>query len=273
MSNFLERYTSYFVHYPSIEKDHKRINDAFEGGYYTSLSRYHEAVIRTDRYASILRDRFEYLMFHVSRIFPDEASLVAFLNKQFESHMIVFKTTNKDVSSSDYDVMCGIEEMRCNPVTKEIQILTNNNFRVKFFNKDSELLETFYELILHELVHRGKSILSNYEALQKEFKKFINSRKSIKQLNMPDKEKLYLDARLYLSRKDEIMAYANQIVQEMRFNGFSDKYIIDHAKRFDISEDEAFPLKNYYVYFRKDDSPPEEKFCRAITSFKLNKSS
>ena len=118
----------------------------------------------------------------------------------------------------------------CSPSIKDLFI--DKNIEIKF-------LQTFKELIGHELIHRSQ---------------FINRHLNKSESNIikgPPQE-----FKKYVSQKTEIMSYAWQIIEELRFKGFADKEILNYiqSKRSNENLNPDNSMLDYYIYNFRDTS-------------------
>lgn len=249
---YLKLYKPRFVHRDPTKDHIKRIIDATRNYRTISIPGLCEAVIRTDKYARLLKDEFikSYKLVDKNLTITQ---LLKKLNIVFETYSVKFLFNAEDPKNKEE--FCGISDMGING--KIILIYCNNNFDINFYKQDAELFQTFYELILHELAHRGQILLRSYEVSFELYNKDIkNINKIFLDKSLTEKEKKRLLMRRYLSKPEEIMAYANQILEELRFQGLSNKQIIENLKSLKIKPDLSAGMKMYNDYFsisNKDD--------------------
>lgn len=246
---YLKAYKPYFVYKDPIKQHLKRIEEATKQYCTISIPHLFEAVIRTEKYAKLLQQEFIRIsnLFNYSN-FDTTTSLMRFLDKQFDKYLIRFRFDS--TSPEQEEQKCGITEMIISGEDKYINIKCNNNFRKNFLNQNEKLFNTFYELICHELVHRGQLLLKRYKDSVIMMNKRLRDDLKIKSNDdLSEEEKTLLLYKRYLSDVNEIMAYANQIVEELRFKGLSDKNIIQLIKGFKIPSEYSSGAKMYNDYF------------------------
>lgn len=252
---YLKLYKPYFVERDPTKKHIQKIMEAYENGIMTiSIPGLCESVIRTERYARLLENEFikSYkLVEHNLTIIQ----LLKKLNMIFENYLIRFSFNAED--PEEKEEFCGISNMGTDGKTKTIIVFCNNNFDISFYKQDKELFQTFFELISHELVHRGQFLLRTYEISFEIYNKNLKKLNNINsEPNLTAKERKRLLMREYLSKPEEIMAYANQILEELRFRGFNNKQIIEKLKSLKIDSNLSAGIKMYNDYFsiaNKDD--------------------
>jgi len=263
----LELYKRFFsddeIEYGNYDTNYQRIIDADAGGYYTSLIRCKESAIRTERYAKILKDEFIKCIDRLkNKQYYVTSDLTKDLSDHFNKFIIRFIFTGGDTPKLEDEeerksVEDGISEMRTLAVSKEIQVLVNKNFMSKFKSGDKELINTFYLLMCHELVHRGQCIFRRYFSLSSEAEFIKRDQKKLENPNLsPAKAKVLRD-KLYRRRKAEIMSYANQALEELRFKGYSDKVILDKFRTGDVDEIESPTFLKYITTFKTDSEDKE----------------
>lgn len=253
---YLKVYKPYFVRNDPIKKHLEMIYEATRNMCYISIPRMFEVSIRTERYGRLLQKEFIRIsnLFKYSD-FDTTISLMRFLDLQFEKYLIKFKFDS--IVPDQEEQKCGITKMEISGKDKVIYIKCNTAFRKNFLSQNKELFNTFYDLICHELVHRGQLLLRRYKDSIIQMNKRSREELKIKTNDgLSEEEKTVLLYKRYLSDINEIMAYANQIVEELRFKGLSDKEIIQLIKGFKIPGDYSSGAKMYNDYFsvtNKDD--------------------
>jgi len=184
------------------------------------------------------------------------------LNKIFEKYLIYFLFTGinpNDISdpSARKSVESGIMGMSIFAITQKIEVECNTNFKERFKNRDEKLFQDFYDLMCHELTHRGQFILRNHSNLSlqidKERNRLLKDVTSITNLNISMEKKKELFNKLYMSNKYEIMSFANQIIEELRFNGMDDDSILTNLRTFSFREDDSMAMYDYLSLFDKRD--------------------
>jgi len=232
----MKRYTSYFVKNDPYSKQLNIIRRESKKGFevcFKHLATLEEAVIRTEKYAYQLKGWFEYFLFEAKNInFIITQDLTKALTEHFEPYGIEFHFTGNNPESDG----SGIYRMQSGNKTYVIQVKCDQNFKQNAKSQSPLLIQTFYELLTHELTHRGQFLLRNIHKMEKE--KYISSTEDFKK---------------YLSQKAELMAYANQAIEELRFEGLSDKEILIKVKSFDFKETKSAAILNYMKYFNKND--------------------
>ena len=131
----------------------------------------------------------------------------------------------------------GINSMRSGNTTYEIQVMCDQYFKYNVSVNSTYLIDTFRDLIKHELTHRGQFLL-----------------KKVNKLNMEKERRTEESFKSYLSNKQEIMAYANQAIEELRFEGFTDNEIIIMLKSYNFGSSGSTAIKHYVTTFKKDNS-------------------
>ena len=134
----------------------------------------------------------------------------------------------------------GFHEQRNNIIyficSSRISLINEND---KYFY---DFLDGFKLLIGHELVHRMQFIQRSHKII----------------LNNSNQE----DIKEQLSGNQEIMAYAWQAVEELRYRFGNDKEILEHIKKYDLMFfRHSTILSAYYSLFEKDD-PILKKFYK-----------
>jgi hypothetical protein len=253
---YLKLYKPYFVHNDPIKEHLKRIEEATKQVSTISTPHLFEAVIRTEKYAKLLQIEFIRIsnLFKYSNI-DSTVPLLRKLDSMFDSYLVKFKFVS--IEPEEKEQICGIIDMGTNGENKYITVFCNKNFRSKFLNQDEELFQTFYDLITHELVHRGQFLLRSYKASLDMMNRKIKVDNKITNNNfLSDMDKDRLKVKNYLSMIEEIMAYANQIIEELRFHGLTNKEIIEKIKGLKIDSNLSAGIKMYNDYFSladKDD--------------------
>jgi uncharacterized protein (UPF0335 family) len=196
-----------------------------------------ESVFRPDKYTLILYNTIKGIInSNQDKQFRYPELMCNYLNEKFKLFNITFENEGY---AYDTGKISGINIMGTSHINFEIRIFCSPYIKDLFINKNlqEKFLQVFKELVGHELIHRGQFLtVKNKEDREKIFKN-----------NLQDNIKYY-------SRKTEIMSYAWQIIEELRFQGFSNKKIINyiHIKRKD---DELYPEKeilDYYIFTFRD---------------------
>ena len=235
-------------------KDHlDKVYEACKNGYSISIPRMFEAAIHTKKYAKLLQNKFLYIAKHIDKSkFSTTISLLRYLDSEFETYNILFKFDSIEPQEEAH--LCGITEMVTEGKNKTIIVFCNNAFKRNFLKADNTLFQSFYELISHELVHRGQYLLRSYKISYKIMQKILKDKSDIENnSSLSDEQKETLKTRKYLSNRYELMSYANQIVEELRFNGFDNKKIVDVCKSFELPSEYSNGASMYDDFFDKDE--------------------
>lgn len=235
-------------------KDHlDKVYEACKNGCSISIPRMFEAVIHTKKYAKLLQNKFLYIAKHIDKSkFSTTISLLRYLDSEFETYNILFKFDSIEPQEEAH--LCGITEMVTEGKNKTIIVFCNNAFKGNLLKADNTLFQSFYELISHELVHRGQYLLRSYKISYKIMQKILKDKSDIENnSSLSDEQKETLKTRKYLSNRYELMSYANQIVEELRFNGFDNKKIIDICKSLELPSEYSNGASMYDDFFDKDE--------------------
>jgi DNA-binding transcriptional regulator YhcF (GntR family) len=147
----------------------------------------------------------------------------------------------------------GIEEAFFDFDDDFIYIHYNKRTFLKTF-RDSKKWEGFKslvaELIVHELVHKAQLKRMKVSMPSKKYKE-IRTKNKKKTSNVP-----------YFEDKNEIAAYAKEIIHELQEKGYSNEDILKLLKNPSSSKDSEV-LSMYYDML-KSDSIPKETFTRLI---------
>lgn len=165
-----------------------------------------------------------------NKTFGESRELTKYLNYFFEEYYIQFSFIGFDEDSDG----SGITKMQTGNKSYTTIVRCNQDFRSNIKTNSQILVQTFYELITHELTHRGQFLLNELN--------IFNDKKNIK-----DK----LGWKNYLSQKYELMAYANQAIEELRFEGHSNNDILVMIKSFNFRDSKSTTIKNYMETFDK----------------------
>lgn len=224
----LKRYKSVF------EKLHEKVcvenNDEVFSFPCRTSSYLVEAVYRPDKYVNILYNQLKSHIYHYNKLFKYGEQVCTFLTERFKEFNIIFEYDGKydDQESKKY----GINSMATGSNSLTIYIYCNPIIKDIFINKklQENFLQYFREVIGHELIHRSQSIsIENYN-LQK---KLIRDEAKLK----------YQTSVGYYADKKELMSYAWQIIEELRFQGAYDIDILNYIK--DIAK---YPQYNCLIY-------------------------
>lgn len=232
---YIRRYKPYFVIRDPYEEQLTSINKSLINGDEVCFKKIYtlsEAVIRTEKYAELLKIWFEEVIESIkNKTFRETKDVTKYLNYFFDEYGIMFVFTGYD----DYSDGSGISKMQTGSQSYLIQVICNQDFKYNIKINSYFLIQTFYELLVHELTHRGQFLLNKLNLL--------NDKKN---------KKTELGTKNYLSQKHELMAYANQAIEELRFEGFSNKEIIIMIKSFNFKNSHSTTIKNYFEYFNKN---------------------
>lgn len=247
----MKRYKPYFVKFDPYSKQLNMLRSATSQGYEICFKRIHsleESVIRTEKYAYQIKEWFEYVLFELRNTnFIVTSDLTKVLSNYFDPYGIQFIFKGNNIASDG----SGIGGMQSGNKTYVIQVLCDHNFKQNVKTQSKLLIQTFYDLIVHELTHRGQFLLRNIYRMETE--KYTSPRENFKK---------------YLSQKSELMAYANQAIEELRFEGLSDKEIIIKLKSFDFKETRSATLLNYMSTFNKND-PSDYKIFKQLIKYMI----
>ena len=201
-----------------------------------------EAVIRSDRYVLIVIDELrQFLKENAGKSFKYAFQVCVLLSKFF--HKYNFEFIEKNERSSDFH--SGIDEAKTLPSNFKITFYCNMALNNLFVDEELQknFLISFDELLGHELIHRGQFLNKQDEIIRVDIFKL----KQVKG-NQHNKD-MY-----YYSLKGEIMAYAWMAVEELRFNGYSTKRILEIIKTNEPLKKESPVLKIYRELFTIDDA-------------------
>lgn len=162
------------------------------------------------------------------------------LNHVFKKSKIKFMPQKRIAYGNEYYINFGINKGATIPDKyATIGIFLNNNFLKmygdeKFYKK---FLLGFTEVLKHELIHRGQDL-------------------KVKDIKLRDKVMSQSDdwkIEKYLSNKQEVMAFAWQIVERFRIEGYSNieiKNLLKSDSKPKLSSSNI--LANYHYLFKKD---------------------
>jgi hypothetical protein len=217
-----------------------------------------EAIINVKYYSNLLDSVFrDCLEKYKDKTFRHYAQLLFLLNKDFACYNIVFKDSgNLRVDKSDKEEV-GIEQMKTNRHNLEITIECNYVFGERFLQQDNFLIYYFNTLLGHELVHRGQALNTNADTVlliaKKEIERCNKLKDKYERCGYNDSEindLLYKEK--YLANRREIMSYAYQAVEELRYSNYSNEEIKAKLRTFDFNkyEKESGMLESYFISFR-----------------------
>lgn len=176
-----------------------------------------EAVYRPDKYVDILYNQMkDIIKTNFGKKFKYNEKLVLYLSEQFKAFNIGF---DYDGHSFNDGKKSGINAMVIGSKTLDIIIYCSPSIENLFVDITFQklFLSSFKQLIGHELIHRSQFIsVQNYHN-QNNIVRFINSPKYQTEVG-------------YYADKSEIMSYAWQIIEELRFLGAYDKDILEYIK-------------------------------------------
>jgi hypothetical protein len=174
-----------------------------------------------------------YKIFDKIPIIGDVKEIINFLDDFFKSYNIVFEVMEDRGKN-------GIVKGRCKRDLKII-IFCTEDFNIYFENKYkfSRFLDQCIFVLSHELVHRGQYI-QVYKHLH------INKTNNGKDIDINN-----VDIKHY-SNVDEIMAYANLIIEELRFNGYNNEEILKGIKNDEFGIENSEFLELYRINFKNN---------------------
>jgi hypothetical protein len=176
-----------------------------------------EAVYRPDKYVDILYNQMKNIIkINAGKKFKYNEKLVLYLSEQFKEFNIEFDYSGHSFNDGGDT---GINVMVIGSKTLDIIIYCSPSIEKLFIDKDFQLdfLSSFKQLIGHELIHRSQFIsIRNYRNKVK-INRYINSPK-------------YQTEVAYFADKAELMSYAWQIIEELRFQGADDKDVLEYIK-------------------------------------------
>lgn len=231
--------------YNDVFKENTKINSRAINlkiqGYTCSHPVLTEAVVRPDNYAKMLTELFQYSCKKSKNKLDKGLIFFLFeLNKRFREYNINFEIENVGRIYSQN----GIHLMETSSSTGKINVKCNYKFEESLESERnfSKLLRDFYYLIGHELIHRGQFFYRKFKDLK--------SYKYYNDLN-------------YFEDKDEIMAYAWCIIEELRFQGIKNAEIIKMVSNVKRFED----IKKYSDVFKNIEEQLYHKNKKAFNLF------
>jgi len=253
MSKYVKPYKSYFVKEDPRQDQFKKIHEAYQKGSRISFKHLYsldEAVIRTDKYANLLTNIFKGILRTIEgKMFVETKDLTKHLNMYFDEFGITFIFDGYNRDSDGSGIMGALstnEEFR-------IVLYCDQYLRPNVKTNNKLLIQTFNEFMLHELTHRGQFLLRNLDRLHE----------------MKAKTTDY-GFKQYLQDKHEIMAYANQAVEELYFQGLTQKEIIIMIKSFNFVESKSTSIKFYmdnFSKYNKDDLVILKRFFKYMYEY------
>ena len=222
----------------------KRNELAEEKSWYPSFKIIREAVIRSDKYVSLVIDEMRiFLKWHKNESFKYAFKICSLLNKQFAKYNFEFIERNEE----GYDLISGLDEAVTLPNNFKIIFYCNMILKDLFIHEEiqKQFLIDFDKLLGHELIHRGQFLDTQDSHLRAEIFKVRpeNTYKNKHDYNLA-----------YFSRKEEIMAYAWMIIEELRFNGYTVDKILKVIKSDTIVKNTASMLDVYKSIFTIEDA-------------------
>jgi hypothetical protein len=176
-----------------------------------------EAVYRPDKYVDILYNQMKTIIkTNSGKKFKYNEKLVIYLSEQFREFNIGFDYSGHSFNDGD---ATGINVMVIGSKTLDIVIYCSPSIEKLFIDRDFQLefLSSFKQLIGHELIHRSQFIsVENYRN-QIKINRYNNSPKYQTEVG-------------YFADKAEVMSYAWQIIEELRFQGANDRDILEYIK-------------------------------------------
>jgi len=226
----MKRYKSVF------DRLNEPVNTFYNGEYHTPPSRTSEflveAVYRPDKYVNIVYNHLKSILKIYNKSFKYGELVCEFLTDKFKEFNIIFNyegSFNSDgrkyaINSMDTGVNSLTITIQCSPIIDQL-----------FLSIDLQklFLQYFKELIGHELIHRSQSISIKNYTLQKYINKYINIAQGVG----------------YYADKAELMSYAWQIIEELRFQGAYDMDILEYIK--DIGKHPGYSCLIYEEVYLK----------------------
>lgn len=220
----------------AIKEKQKEIIDGYE--FHTvGISMFYEAVIRVDDYSDLLIKKLNkfYLKYQGEKL--ENKKIIELLNNEFKSYNIIFifsSIKENDEENTGINLMdTGIKKGNI----IDILIICNSLLNKMLIDNFKSFKEKFQILIKHELIHKGQ------------FLKIADEDLRLKVLK--DKQKTMA----YMEQYHEIMAYANNIIEELRFDGYGDDKILQTVK--DKKQNESGTLDLYINLFKIKEDKPE----------------
>ena len=218
-----------------------------------------EAVIRSDRYVSIVINEFRKLLQENNgKKFRFVYDACLFLTNTFSKYNFEFI----EKYDTDNNYQSGIDKGATTPGNLKIIFFCNASLGDLFTNKELQkrFLIDFDEILGHELIHRGQFLNVQGNKLRAEIFKL-----------KPDDSmgNDYNKEMHYYSRKGEIMAYAWMIIEELRFNGYTTDKILNIIKNNIPTENESVILEQYRKLFTIDDVQLKRLYKYIMVYWKL----
>ena len=213
-----------------------------------------EAVIRTNAYTEILRAVFNNALKDISeKNYKYLETMLKDINEYFIKYNIEF--INEGIIDEDnYYAIYGINSMQYAPVNNKIAVLCNNSFdtNAKNSKQHKKLSDVFCDVVAHELVHRGQFLERRSTSLQQLInQEEAKAKKNQNKINASENPALE-GVIGYLSNKNEIMAYASQALEELRFSGTPDSQTLKYLRNMSFPVGMSTIIDTYIEFFRKD---------------------
>lgn len=205
-----------------------------------------EAVIRVDKYAKLVMDRFN----NFCNVYKNSNLKVKDITKKLNSDFSTFGIDFilqyfQDEDHRNIGINKMITGIRYHNGIVGITIFINPLIKDNINNQ--EMLQVFETLIKHELIHKGQ------------FLKIRNKDLRLRVLQNQQKTKEYL------ARPFEIMAYANSYIEELRFGGYSDSEILNTIKY--NREGVSGILDKYIELFKETNMEILNKFYKYVYEY------
>jgi hypothetical protein len=190
-----------------------------------------EAVINVDKYSKLLQDIFYKKIKHdVKNKEFNRIVLQWYFNKIFTPFCITFKIIKDEQIKKGYEYRYGLIQAET-LMDKCSTIILFCNLNILDFNKSDTIFEEFSRIFIkaisHELIHRIQVI----EISDLKIKRALANNKK------EDFE--------YYSTKQELMAYAWEILEELRFSGLTDNEIEKKFKTLNFTVMHSNILNKY----------------------------
>ena len=216
-----------------------------------------EAVIRPTLYLS----EFEKIIYSLNNKYKNfdfkyPEKVIELLNKEFNKYLVFFNYTGEFCSNSEIDKY-GNEaffKSAYNPegslnIFLECYVSIDNIFKDDLIYK---FLGEFKQLIGHELIHRQQQINRNFKRSSKNIISDVD----------------------YYSDKMEIMSYAWQYIETLRFYGYTNNDILKYIKNKNPEYSlEDFDIRNHYYTIFGDSNEFKlfNKYCYDYLKGNLDK--
>jgi hypothetical protein len=215
---------------------------------YNSFHLFNEAVIDVNKYLQSLNRLFDDIRNEILKA-RNLFSIKRILNKTFKEYRIKFKISFKDEIQKHEDYRYGIIVAET-LLDKYSTIIIYCNRYILDISKNDKIFEEFkkrcIKYIQHELIHRLQLI-------------DINDLKIKKNLNIKDQDKIK-----YFSNDKELMAFAWQVVEELRFSGLSDNDIKRKLTKLDFTANHS---KTFTIYIRLFKNTENENILKILYKY------